>query len=56
MTQVQAIEQAQQPVKPAPKIASKNFENDPQSIYDPKNLSTDERKVNAFFLSFSINK
>lgn len=56
MTAIQAVEQAQQPPKPAVKKPIKQLsDTDPQSIYDPKNLSTDERKVKIikFFIEFS---
>jgi len=46
LTEIQAVEQAQQPPKPAVKKPIKQLsDTDPQSIYDPKNLSTDERKI-----------
>jgi hypothetical protein len=46
VTQVQAIEQAQQPPKTP---ASKKFgqtESEKHSLYDPQDLSNEERKVN----------
>lgn len=46
VTKVQAIEQAQQPPKTP---ASKKFgqtESEKHSLYDPQDLSNEERKVN----------
>lgn len=58
MTAIQAVEQAQQPPKPAVKKPIKQLsDTDPQSIYDPKNLSTDERKVtNSLFCIECFNR
>ena len=53
MTEIQEVEQAPKPTvkKPIKQLS----DTDTQSIYDPKNLSTDERKVKIIKLSFLSN-
>ncbi len=45
MTEVQAIEQANQPAKPVKKVNSLQENKQAGDLYNPENLNDDERKV-----------